>query len=223
MCRRNRLKLLVFVFVFFWSSVESQRITEGYTLLPSRSFSLGSICPWSSSTLDSALFFLRRLSFSRQLFLSCHIFTCNSDFCHVRPTPLTCSSLSYPAMVPYVSQNVCAVCFFQPDLFPCLLSNEPRFPRGSEPKLHAIYTEWTAGALPAKAGRDGGFRAWVKKLSKTSGLTKRWKCLSVPSLSPHFLVFCAGIGLFLPWVSWAQQGHGISGSGQLLDKHHSLI
>lgn len=53
-------------------------------------------------------------------------------------------------MVPYVCQNVYAVCFFQPDLFLCFLSNEPRSPRGSEPKPHAIYTDWTAGALPAK-------------------------------------------------------------------------
>lgn len=53
-------------------------------------------------------------------------------------------------MVPYVCQNVYAVCFFQPDLFLCFLSTEPRSPRGSEPKPRAIYTDWTAGALPAK-------------------------------------------------------------------------
>lgn len=74
----------------------------------------------------------------------------NTDFCHVRPTSVTCSLLSSPAMVPYVCQNVYAVCFFQPDLFLCLLSNEPRSPRGSELKPHAIYTDWTAGALLAK-------------------------------------------------------------------------
>lgn len=79
----------------------------------------------------------------------------DSDFCHVRPTSVTCSSLSSPAMVPYVCQNVYVVCFFQPDLFPCLLSNEPHSPRGSELMPHAIYTDRTAGALPAKAARDG--------------------------------------------------------------------
>lgn len=87
--------------------------------------------------------------------LSSH-FKRDSDFSHVRPTLLTCSSLSSTAMVPYVCQNVYVVCFFRPDSFPCLLSDEPRSPRGGEPMPHAIYTDWTAGALPAKAVRDEG-------------------------------------------------------------------
>lgn len=77
-------------------------------------------------------------------------FKCSTDFCHVRPNSVTCSPLSSPAMVPYVCKNVYAVCFFQPDLILCLLSNEPRSPRGSKLKPHAIYTDWTAGALLAK-------------------------------------------------------------------------
>lgn len=75
--------------------------------------------------------------------------------CHVRPTSVTCPPLSSPAMVPYVCQNVYAVCFFQPDLFLCLVSNEPRSPRGSELKPRAIYTDRTAGALLAKEARVG--------------------------------------------------------------------
>lgn len=82
----------------------------------------------------------------------------NGDFCHVRPTSVTCPSLSSAAKVPYVCQNVYVVCFFHPDLFPCLLSNEPHSPRGSEPKPHAIYIDRTAGSLPAKAVRDGADR-----------------------------------------------------------------
>lgn len=97
-------------------------------------------------------------------------FQLDSDFCHVRPTSVTCSSLSSPAKVPYVCQNVYVVCFFRPDLFPCLLSNEPRSPRGSEPKPHAIYTDRTAGALPAKAARDEGGRGMGREIiMETSG------------------------------------------------------
>lgn len=107
------------------------------------------------------------------LFLLSH-FKCDSSFCHVRPTSVTCFSLSSPTMVPYVCQNVYVVCFFQPDSFPCFLSNEPRSPRGSEPKPHAIYTDRTAGALPAKAVRDEEVEGWVEKLT--------WKLQVNPSV-----------------------------------------
>lgn len=132
----------------------------------------------------------------------------------MRPTSLTCPSLSYPAKVPYVCQNVYVVCFFPPDLFPCLLSNEPRSPRGSEPKPHAIYTDRTAGALPAKAARDGGVGGWVEKLS--------WKLQVKPSvgnvsLFSFFLtlLFSSSSFVFLPRVPRGWLGQVVSSSGQL--------
>lgn len=116
----------------------------------------------------------------------------DGDFSHVSPTSLTCSSLSSSAMVPYVCQNVYAVCFFQPDLFPCLLSNEPRSPRGSEPKPHAICTEWTAGALPAivgGVGRVGGVQSMGEEIIRNFRFNQALEMSSAPSLSSPPLYF----------------------------------
>lgn len=137
----------------------------------------------------------------------------DSSFCHVRSTSVTCTSLSSPAMVPYVCQNVYVVCFFRPDSFPCFLSNEPRSPRGSEPKPHAIYTDRTAGALPAKAARDEEVGGWVENLS--------WKLQVKPSVSnvslftffDSFVFLC--VTFSLPWVSTEWPGQVMFGSGQL--------
>lgn len=126
-------------------------------------------------------------------------------------------------MVPYVCQNVYVVCFFRPDSFPCFLSNEPRSPRGSEPKPHAIYTDRTAGALPAKAVRDEEVGGWVEKLL--------WKLQVKPSVRNVSLftffffldsfVFLSVI-FFLPWVSTELPGQARIRSAAPSDKHQSF-
>lgn len=100
-------------------------------------------------------------------------------------------------MVPYVCQNVYVVCFFRADSFPCFLSNEPRSPRGSEPKPHAIYTDRTAGALPAKAVRDEEVGGWVEKLS--------WKLQVKPSVGcvSLFPFFCFTLSSSSPSFSFS--------------------
>lgn len=83
-------------------------------------------------------------------------------FCHVRPTSVTCSPLSSPAMVPYVCQNVYVVCSFRPDLFPCLPSNEPGFSLGgSEPKASRYLYRRNSWGPPSQSGQG-----WLEKLSQ---------------------------------------------------------
>lgn len=102
-----------------------------------------------------------------------------TDFCHVRPTSVTCSSLSSQAMVPYVCQNVYVVCFFRPDLFPCLPSNEPRSPRGSEPKASRYLYRPNSWGPPSQSSEG-----WLEKLS--------WKLQVKPSVG--------NVSLFIPLV-----------------------
>lgn len=103
----------------------------------------------------------------------------NTDFCHVRPTSVTCSSLSSRAMVPYVCQNVYVVCFFRPDLFPCLPSNEPHSPRGSEPKASRYLYRPNSWGPPSQSSEG-----WLEKLS--------WKLQVKPSVG--------NVSLFIPLV-----------------------
>lgn len=102
-----------------------------------------------------------------------------TDFCHVRPTSVTCSSLSSRAMVPYVCQNVYVVCFFRPDLFTCLPSNEPRSPSGSEPKASRYLYRPNSWGPPSQSSEG-----WLEKLS--------WKLQVKPSVG--------NFSLFIPLV-----------------------
>lgn len=126
-------------------------------------------------------------------------FKCSTDFCHVRPNSVTCSPLSSPAMVPYVCKNVYAVCFFQPDLILCLLSNEPHSPRGSKLKPHAIYTDWTAGALLAKEvwvgerNYHGRFRLNQALVNSLCFFFQFFFKLSVFSFLPSFFSRLSGV------------------------------
>lgn len=116
--------------------------------------------------------------------------------------------------------------FFWPDLSPCLISNEARSPRGGsggetggELKPHAIYTDGTAGALPAKAVRDG------RKEGKISYKLKGYPCVgNVFVFAPRCpLVFLPSV--LLPWGATSGQVRscwavGLSSAG-LPNKHHS--
>lgn len=151
------------------------------------------------------------LSLSRSLFLSLllasHTPSTALTFCHVRPTSVTCSPLSSPAMVPYVCQNVYVVCFFRPDLFPCLPSDEPGFsPGGSEPKASRYLYRRNSWGPPSQSGQG-----WLEKLSQKLQVKPSVGNFSLFSLSPsvYFFLYISAVFLvssvFLSWVSGSGQ------------------
>lgn len=83
-------------------------------------------------------------------------------------------------MVPYVCQNVYVVCFFRPDLFPCLLSNEPRSPRGVRAEASRYLYRLNSWGPPSQSTER-----WVEKLS--------WKLQVKPSVGnvSLFPIFCS--------------------------------
>lgn len=91
-----------------------------------------------------------------------------------RSSPLvTCQArqwlLPREAMVPYVCQKVYVVCFFWPDLFPCLLSNEPRSPLGVGAEASRYLYSPNSWGPPSQSSEG-----WVEKLS--------WKLQVKPSV-----------------------------------------
>lgn len=102
---------------------------------------------------------------SEDIFHPCLCFPLHPS-CHIESAAVTSATWGplqshvphfHPQRWSHMFVKMCMLCAFSSPICSHLFfSNEPRSPRGSKPKPHAIYTGRTAGALPAKAWEGDG-------------------------------------------------------------------
>lgn len=145
--------------------------------------------------------------------------------CHIESAAVTSATWGplqshvphfHPQRWSHMFVKMCMLCAFSSPICSHLFfSNEPRSPRGSKPKPHAIYTGRTAGALPAKAWEGDGPGEGERNYHGNFRLNQ---ALAILFFCPLFSVSTSSTAsfVFFSWVSsvsWSGPGH--VGSSQL--------